>query len=79
MKNHEFFADVDWDLLYKRKLLPPINLVDIKQEFFKENPMSLKEGQFLDKDYQEKNADYNRVRNFTFVRPTSPRENLIKK
>ena len=79
IKNHEFFADIDWDLLYQRKFNPPINLVDIKQELARENPQSLKEAQFIDRDYQEKNADYNRVKNFTFVRPQSPKPNSLGK
>jgi hypothetical protein len=77
IKNHEFFADVDWDFLYKRRMEPPINLVDIKQELARENPMSFKEPNFNDRDYQEKNADYNRVKNFTFVRPHSPRQGSL--
>jgi hypothetical protein len=61
-------------MLYKRRLEPPINLVDIKQELARDNPMSMKDPNFMDRDYQEKNADYNRVKNFTFVRPHSPKQ-----
>jgi serum/glucocorticoid-regulated kinase 2 len=78
IKNHDFFSDINWKLLYQRKLEPPINLVDIKQEFNKENPVGIKEIAFKDRDYQEKNADYNRVKNFTFVRPQSPKESNLK-
>jgi hypothetical protein len=77
IKNHEFFSDIDWDQLFDKQISPPINLVDVKQELFEENPPSSKESiKFQDNDYQEKNADYNRVRKFTFVRPQSPKESL---
>jgi hypothetical protein len=73
IKNHEFFADIDWDLLYSRSIEPPINLVEIKNEYLREdNNISIRESiKFNDDDYQKKNADYNRVKNFTFVRPQS--------
>jgi len=80
IKNHDFFVDVDWDILFKRKVRPPINLVDIKNEFARENPQSIKESiKFNDIDYEERNADYNRVKHFTFVRPQSPKQSSIYK
>ena len=78
IKNHEFFNEIDWNLLYERRVTPPINLVDIKQELNKEYPSVTKEVHFNDRDYQEKNADFNRVKNFTFVRH-SPKKNIIEK
>jgi hypothetical protein len=32
IKNHEFFEDIDWDLLYERKIKPPVDLVECKRE-----------------------------------------------
>lgn len=75
IKNHEFFAEIDWDLLYKKKIPPPINLVDIKEDFFDDLNITSKDSiKFNDTDYQPSNADFNRVKQFTFVRPHSPRE-----
>ena len=80
IKNHEFFYDVDWDLLYQRRIPPPINLVDIKEEFFDDLNMTGRDNiKFHDNDYQSNNADYNRVKKFTFVRPHSPKESLLYK
>ena len=31
------------------------------------------QSRFNDIDYTEKNSDYNRVKNFTFVKPMSPK------
>lgn len=80
IKYHEFFAEIDWDLLYRRQLTPPINLVDIKNELAREeNPSSIRESiKFDDQDYQQKNADYNRVKQFTFIRPQSPKHSSFK-
>lgn len=78
IKKHEFFNEIDWSQLYERKVEPPLNLVDIKQELAKEYPSVTKEIHFNDRDYQEKNADFNRVKNFTFVRH-SPNDNIIER
>jgi serum/glucocorticoid-regulated kinase 2 len=32
IKKHPFFADIDWDSLYRREIEPPINLVECKKE-----------------------------------------------
>jgi hypothetical protein len=32
IKKHPFFNGIDWDLLYERKIKPPIDLIQIKQE-----------------------------------------------
>jgi serum/glucocorticoid-regulated kinase 2 len=32
IKKHPFFADIDWDALYRREIEPPINLVECKKE-----------------------------------------------
>ncbi len=77
IKYHEFFSDIDWETLYLRRLPPPINLVDLKNEMTKEDgPTSFADNiKFNDLDYEVKNADFNRVKQFTFVRPQSPKYN----
>ena len=70
IKNHEFFDSIDWELLYKRKIPPPIDLNEYK-------PCSRKGSvNFLDADYKENNQDYNRVKNFTFIR--SPKNSELE-
>ena len=67
IKNHEFFANIDWEKLYHRKIKPPIDLNDYKPEEKHEEKIN-----FKDIDYIEDNSDYNRVKNFTFLR--SPKD-----
>ena len=66
--------------MFKRKIKPPVNLVEIKNELLKEDSsIYIRESvKFNDNDYQQINAEYNRVRNFTFVRPQSPMPNNLK-
>ena len=78
---------MDFDSLFKKKIEPPINLNDYKDNLNSTNMTSnneisnienskKKEGEiiFNDFDYEERNADLNRVRNFTYIR--SPRDNV---
>ena len=32
IKSHEFFSDIDWRKLYQRKIMPPIDLIELKNE-----------------------------------------------
>lgn len=74
IKSHDFFSDIDWDLLAKSYIKPPINLVECKKELSADIPTTMKEGvKFTDIDYDQNNADYNRVKNFTFARMQSPK------
>lgn len=75
IKNHEFFKDVDWKSLSKKKIEPPINLVKMKKEREKGKTELKKENHFFDEDYTYDNYYVRHVRNFTFVRPRSPLKN----
>ena len=37
IKSHEFFADIDWTKLFQRKIQPPIDLIELKNELNSEN------------------------------------------
>ncbi len=37
IKSHDFFSDVDWDKLFQRKLMPPLDLIELKNELNSEN------------------------------------------
>lgn len=75
IKNHEFFKDIDWKSLSKKKIDPPINLVEMKKEREKGKTELKKENHFIDADYTQGNFYVRHVKNFTFVRPPSPLNN----
>lgn len=79
IKNHEFFKSIDWEKLYNRQIKPPLNLNEYKNEINESSSTVKKDVDdekadkiFRDFDYNENNFDFNRVKNFTFVR--SPKE-----
>jgi len=37
IKSHEFFSDIDWEKLYQRRITPPIDLIELKNELNSEN------------------------------------------
>ena len=68
IKEHSFFNGVNWDLIEKRCEKSPLDLVGIKEENDKRNCEEKKNQFFCDVDYDDSNRDYNRVKNFTFIR-----------
>ena len=63
LKNHPFFADIDWDLIFKKKIIPPVEMVDIREEY------DLKEKvDFKDEDYNKNNKFLKRIPGFTFIK-----------
>ena len=68
IKEHSFFNGVNWDLIEKRCEKSPLDLVRIKEENDKRNCEEKKNQFFCDVDYDDSNRDYNRVKNFTFIR-----------
>ena len=68
IKEHTFFRDVNWDLIEKRCEKSPLDLVKIKEENDKRKLEEKKDSFFFDVDYDDSNRDYNRVKNFTFIR-----------
>ena len=62
IKKHDFFADLDWDLILNKKIQPPVEMVDIREEY------DLKEKvNFKDEDYNKDNNDIQRIPGFSFV------------
>jgi len=42
IKFHEFFTDVDWDKLYLKKIIPPIDLIELKNELNSDSSIMVK-------------------------------------
>ena len=62
IKKHDFFADLDWDLILNKKIQPPVEMVDIREEY------DLKEKvNFKDEDYNKDNKDIQRIPGFSFI------------
>ena len=54
LKNHEWFKEIDWDKLAKKKINPPLDLVEIKNQLDNKMEPGLKIN-FEDKDYNGEN------------------------
>ena len=60
IKEHEYFADVDWEKVYERKYKPPqIYLKSNHLQFFRQ-PVQFKENEDDDLFVQDNNNDYNK-------------------
>ena len=63
LKNHEFFKDINWEEIAQKKITPPVDMVNIKEEY------NLKEKiVFNDTDYTIENYNLRRVRGFSFAK-----------
>ena len=63
LKNHEFFRDINWDDILQKKVKPPVEMIDYREEY------NLKEkADFKDVDYREDNKFLKRVSGFTFIK-----------
>ena len=63
LKNHEFFSDINWDDIMKKKVKPPVEMVDVREEY------DLKEKvEFKDVDYNKDNQYIKRIKGFTFIK-----------
>lgn len=67
LRNHPFFAGLDWEKLERKEIDPPP--LEALDEDEIEMPINTKHP-FLDADYTEENKYANRVRQFTFVKST---------
>ena len=63
LKNHPFFADINWDDIANKKIPPPLELDDIREEYDMNEKVD-----FNDKDYNNENQVIKRVQGFTFIR-----------
>ena len=63
LKNHEFFRDINWDDIVRKKIKPPVEMVDVREEY------DLKEKvEFKDVDYSNENKFLRRISGFTFIK-----------
>ena len=63
LKNHEFFKDINWDDIMKKKVKPPVDMIDVREEY------NLKEKvEFNDVDYNKDNQFIKRIQGFTFIK-----------
>ena len=63
LKNHEFFKDINWEDIAQKKITPPVDMVNIKEEY------NLKEKiVFNDTDYTIENYNLRRVQGFSFTK-----------
>ena len=63
LKNHPFFSDINWNLILNKKIIPPVEMVNIREEY------DLKEKvDFKDEDYNQNNKFIKRIEGFTFIK-----------
>ena len=63
LKNHEFFRDINWDDIMNKKIKPPVEMVDVREEY------DIKEKiDFKDVDYTSDNKFLRRINGFTFIK-----------
>ena len=63
LKNHEFFKDINWEDMALKKVKPPLDMVDVKEEFNLNEKV-----EFNDTDYTSENYNIRRVQGFSFVK-----------
>ncbi len=75
IKRHPFFRGLDWNKLQNKEIPPPIHLsmdeTDENEEL--QYLKQVEKVKFKDQDYTEKNATFNRVRQFTFLGGPQPK------
>ena len=63
IKKHRFFANVDWGLIMEKKIPPPVEMVDVREEY------DIKEkANFKDVDYDKDNTYFQRIQGYSFIR-----------
>ena len=63
LKNHEFFSDLNWEDIMNKRVKPPVEMIDVREEY------DLKEKfEFKDVDYNSDNKFIKRVAGFTFIK-----------
>ena len=63
LKNHPFFSDINWKQFLNKKIIPPVEMVNIREEY------DLKEKvDFKDEDYNQNNKFIKRIEGFTFIK-----------
>ena len=62
IKNHPFFTDLDWELIMNKKKQPPVEMVDVREEYDLKEKVT-----FNDVDYNKDNSYMKRIPGFTFI------------
>ena len=73
LRKDPFFKDIDWEALEGGSVAPPIILTqdenDSEMDPFEREYLNSNEGvKFKDKDYDDKNKNVNRLKQFTFIK-----------
>lgn len=71
IKNHPWFNDIDWDKLAKKEIDPPLDLVEMKEDFYNniEDENKIKDINYFDDKYYDNNEKINKIfTKFTFIR-----------
>ena len=63
LKNHEFFKDINWEDIALKKINPPIEMVNVRDEYNLN-----KKVKFDDIDYNDENYNIKRVKGFSFIK-----------
>ena len=63
IKKHIFFEDLDWDLVQNKKIQPPVEMINTREEYNLKVKVN-----FKDEDYDLNNYDNNRVKGFSFIK-----------
>ena len=63
LKNHEFFKDINWDDIANKKINPPCDMVNVREEYD-----LIEKVEFNDIDYTNENYNIKRVKDFSFIK-----------
>ena len=70
IKKHPFFQDIDWDLILNKKMQPPLEMVNLREEYCMNQKVN-----FVDEDYNQDNNEKERVEGFSFINKDSIKDN----
>ena len=70
IKKHPFFQDIDWDLVSNKKMQPPLEMVNLREEYCMNQKVN-----FVDEDYNQDNNEKERVEGFSFINKDSNKDN----
>ena len=65
LKKHPFFADLNWELILNKKITPPMEMVDVREEY---NLKEKEKVDLTDEDYNKDNANVKRIPGFSFIK-----------
>ena len=65
LKKHPFFADLNWELILNKKITPPMEMMDVREEY---NLKEKEKVDLTDEDYNKDNANLKRIPGFSFIK-----------